>query len=522
MSTEPPDEVPITSVQTEPDGTIDTQPVVDEREVGAADDGGLSAWSALPPDPAGPRVSPQVVWTGAEAIAVYGTDQRGNLRTDVSSYIPATGLWRELADPPLDGPMASQHVDPLVAWTGEEMLLVGGRAGREPARDVAFGAFAYEPHRDMWRTITAPTWPVGASHSWVWTGHELLVLTFRGPIAYDPASDAWRDLAESPVSERTQAASVWTGEEWIVWGGSHDGRDLADGAAYDPATDTWRTIAVSPLSARRAPAVWTGSEMIVASGAAGDEGAPQALADGAAYHPATDSWRPIADGFGHPGFLPVWTGTHLVMFAKGAAVVYDPAADVWVDQCCNDTGGGPGGTPVWTGTSIVLIGSHSADAGGSVFTIRAGGVHDRTIPIEIEIDAARSEVSSIDAIMARIPDDSFEVPFNSARLTDPDAVPDHSPNLVYVNTWTAASCGCVMGIAVVEDFGDDAPLYGYLADTERIPSDLGDWMLMVGEHPDEPIVAMLRIDGLLIQVSTTRATTDLLGVIIDTIEIQRG
>ena len=109
------------------------------------------------------------------------------------------------------------------------------------------------------------------------------------------------------------------------------------------------------------------------SGSSGDQESPLALADGAAYDPVTDTWRPIVDGFAHPGFVPVWTGTQLVLFAKGGAVVYDPATDRWIDTCCNDTGGGSGGTPVWTGSTIVLLGSHDTTVGGSTFSPKESG-----------------------------------------------------------------------------------------------------------------------------------------------------
>ncbi len=33
---------------------------------------------------------------------------------------------------------------------------------------------------------------------------------------------------------------AWTGTEMIVWGGGDANTDLADGAAYDPATNSWR------------------------------------------------------------------------------------------------------------------------------------------------------------------------------------------------------------------------------------------------------------------------------------------
>lgn len=68
----------------------------------------------------------------------------------------------------------------------------------------------------------------------------------------------WRTVAAAPLSGRFLPAAAWTGTEMLVWGGagcqgacSGPGiRAHADGAAYDPTTDTWRPLPPSPLAAR--------------------------------------------------------------------------------------------------------------------------------------------------------------------------------------------------------------------------------------------------------------------------------
>jgi hypothetical protein len=334
----------------------------------AVDSSGLSGeWTPIPADPDGVRVVPSVVWTGSEALVVGGTDEDGTVRPDAVSYDPAARSWRRLADPPVT------TVDPLVVWTGGEMLVIGGTAGSTsgPASAPASAGHAYDPASDSWRATAPPFGAIDSSSPWAWTGGELLVWSAAapGPTSYDPSSDSWKSLGAAPIVPRTHAASVWTGTEWLIWGGTAGGVELDDGAAYDPVTATWRVLADSPLSARRVWAVWTGTEMIVDAGSTGGaadtfDGA-MALSDGAAYDPATDSWRSITSGFAHPGFVPVWTGTQVVMFAKGAAVVYDVATDRWVDSCC---GGAPGATPVWIGDGVLLIGSFDGRTGGATFS----------------------------------------------------------------------------------------------------------------------------------------------------------
>lgn len=105
--------------------------------------------------------------------------------------------------------------------------------------------------------------------------------------------------ATPPIPATQDATVVWTGEEFLVWGGGTggkaDGGVRDQGAAYDPATDTWRMLAPSPLQAReRHTAVWTGAEMVVWGGTPHHHGVGDLL-DGARYDPGTDTWRPMAD-----------------------------------------------------------------------------------------------------------------------------------------------------------------------------------------------------------------------------------
>jgi hypothetical protein len=98
-------------------------------------------------------------------------------------------------------------------------------------------------------------------------------------------SGTWQHLDEAPLSPRKLPSVVWTGTEFIVWGGS-DGAPhaLADGAVYNPATETWRTIATTSAAHPGANAVWAADRMVVLAGA-----------DGAAYDPATDEWSSLPD-----------------------------------------------------------------------------------------------------------------------------------------------------------------------------------------------------------------------------------
>ena len=107
-----------------------------------------------------------------------------------------------------------------------------------------------------------------------------------------------------------------------MWGGHARGssRFFNDGAAYHPATDTWRPLPAAPLSARAPVAtVWTGRELIVwgsTSRVGGD------VRDGAAFNPRTNQWRTIAPAplvlnhAGWPSPSTVWTGQEMVVLGS--------------------------------------------------------------------------------------------------------------------------------------------------------------------------------------------------------------
>ncbi len=143
-----------------------------------------------------------------------------------------------------------------VAWTGREVLVVGGSidAGDGTAVDLALEGAAYDPAADTWRVLPPPPLEPRRTPAWAWTGEELVIWGGVGRLgvlndgaAYDPAVDTWRALAPSPLSPRGGARGVWTGTELLVLGGGDLAAGLADGAAYDPATDRWRPLPPAPV-----------------------------------------------------------------------------------------------------------------------------------------------------------------------------------------------------------------------------------------------------------------------------------
>jgi N-acetylneuraminic acid mutarotase len=132
-------------------------------------------------------------------------------------------------------------------------------------------------------------------------------------------------------SERDGHAAVWTGEEMIVWGGasqtSGDGTvPFTDGAAYNPATDTWRAIRPAPNTGLfGATAVWTGTEMLVWGGYDDTSYSNR----GYRYNPASDTWQYITTmGAPEPrvGAGGVWTGKAFAVFGGTDELPFDDGA----------------------------------------------------------------------------------------------------------------------------------------------------------------------------------------------------
>jgi hypothetical protein len=174
----------------------------------------------------------------------------------------------------------------------------------------------------------------------VWGGASTAGTGATDGFALDPSSMTWRQIPPAPISARYGARATWTGSEVLVWGGYDQRRRFVDGAALDPITGAWRRIAKAPIKPRwGGVAVWTGTELIVWGG--GQPG-KAANTDGAAYDPVAGSWRRIADS---PIRLNLatgaWTGTEMIVFGslldhfnrartrKAVGAAYDPASDSW-------------------------------------------------------------------------------------------------------------------------------------------------------------------------------------------------
>jgi hypothetical protein len=93
---------------------------------------------------------------------------------------------------------------------------------------------------------------------------------------YTPSTDSWLPTAEAGApSARSNPHAAWTGSRLLVWSGAapgplgYPGEIVGDGALFDPATDGWTPVSTAGAASslqRGAASVWTGSELIVWGG----------------------------------------------------------------------------------------------------------------------------------------------------------------------------------------------------------------------------------------------------------------
>ena len=285
---------------------------------------GLDRWTAMSGFRApSPREKHGVVWTGVEMVVWGGFGPSGPLG-DGGRYATGEQQWRptSLVNAP------SARSEPAMVWTGSRAVVWGGRSFGTYFGDGA----VYDPSADSWSSLPttgAPLARYGAASVWagdrliVWGGHTLTGATASGGwIKIDVNGDAqsWQsmNLSNAPTA-RTDHVAVWTGTRFLVWGGRQGMSALATGASYDPATDTWTILPSLNAPAARFGhlAIWTGDEMVIFGG----ENGTGSLADGGAYNPVTNRWRSLDNPgipFARSAASAIWSGSELILFGGQA------------------------------------------------------------------------------------------------------------------------------------------------------------------------------------------------------------
>jgi subtilisin-like proprotein convertase family protein/N-acetylneuraminic acid mutarotase len=437
------------------------------------------------------RVGHTALWNGWELI-VWGGNEAIGMGSSVSTgarYQPATQTWNMIDT--MDGDRPSPRYDHTAVWTGQDMIVWGGRdtgSTNDGAR--------YNPYIDwgggdpgIWIALPATTLSGRYNHTAVWTGSRMVVwggqesqtVYFGDGAQYDPGLNAWDPVAATdaptPRAGHTAIFASWfngtgTSHAMIVWGG-HDATGVfGDGALFTPGAAAGEQGAWAAMSATGAPSaryghssVWADywheamymqySEMIVWGGlwcnsiTSGSCMGPLWLADGARYLPAGDAWAPLC---GDPACNPpqartehgaVWTGRQMFLWGgtkRGSSMenvylndgrVYDLVSDTWDDVY--DAGVPPGRSEHsadWIGSGVMVWGGRPLSQSGGIY-------YPNTTPIPQPY--AASGLAAFDsgyAAPACLEPQSFCDTLNMAQslvnsrdsISDNEMKPAHEPN----------------------------------------------------------------------------------------------
>ncbi|SBS71557.1 hypothetical protein [uncultured Microbacterium sp.] len=187
----------------------------------------------------------------ANAVASIGALMAAASLSACATLVPAASgtHWEQAADFPLD---AREFA--TVAWTGSEVLVVGGSVGPPcpPNADCAFpdvtadGA-AYDPATDTWHEIASAPFAFGMSSGAYAAGH-LVVSAFDGAetrlLSYDLEADAWTQF-DAPAAV-TWHMPVADGDRILFVSGSDESGVVPD-YAYDAAAGAWSELPDDPI-----------------------------------------------------------------------------------------------------------------------------------------------------------------------------------------------------------------------------------------------------------------------------------
>jgi VCBS repeat-containing protein len=162
----------------------------------------------------------------------------------------------------------------------------------------------YDPLSNSWTATSTTDAPTGRHfNTAVWIGSEMIVwggmsgnldngTWYNTGGRYNPTSNTWSATsATGAPSPRIWHVDVWTEQELIVWGGcsgsSSCPNEVYTGGRYDPSSDSWMNTSIQSVPSERAnaTAVWTGAEMLVWAGLAGNVGTYTTT--GGFYHVST-------------------------------------------------------------------------------------------------------------------------------------------------------------------------------------------------------------------------------------------
>lgn len=176
-----------------------------------------------------PRYDHLAIWTGTRML-VWGGGYSNTVRNSGGAYDPVSDTWS-----PINPEGGVTALSPAGAWTGHELFVWGDS---EPA--------LYNPESDTWRRPNMSGAPSPRSQPMViWTGEVVIVwggrwnnVQLSDGALYDLATDTWAPMAEQGAPSPRTGRAVWAASinAMLVWGGTDWSTldSLNDGAAFYP------------------------------------------------------------------------------------------------------------------------------------------------------------------------------------------------------------------------------------------------------------------------------------------------
>lgn len=321
-------------------------------------------WLELPDFPLAERSGPVVAWTGSEVLAVGG---------DIGDECPPNADCQYPNEAAKDGAaldlstrewrtIASAPV-PIPAYVGGTMVagrlfvLVGGTL------------VSYDPERDHWSTVRRD---LSNWYSLAPDGDRLLLVSSsdengtRPDLVHDPRHDRWTELPADPLGRSydrsitaTPAGLVLAGKKVVPNPGGGADPSYVEAALLDRRTDRWRTFGPSGLLGG---STWTtvGTEVVsLALGSSDGGGDPPGdygrdIPYGGTLDVSTRVWAPLVNA---PEPMSGGWGVYAASdrLIASEGYVFDPAVDTWIRVPRPDGAAERPGPAVWAGETLVVI-----------------------------------------------------------------------------------------------------------------------------------------------------------------------
>ncbi|WP_029135726.1 kelch repeat-containing protein [Nakamurella lactea] len=375
-----------------------TPPSVAPTVVAGAGNGGPTAlaagsWTSLPAGPLTARTGAAMAWTGQELLVWGGASVKyeGGY-DDGARYDLASRTWRPMAPSPVPG-----NVPDASAWTGSKLFVWGGLSTLDPgfAPDGAVGSGAlYDPDTDSWRPIPPLPVKVYLGIEAVWTGTDLLVLTWDnsptvGLHRLDADTDTWtshtdvtlpadhqvRQLRAVAGKDAVYVFAAWSWMKQVSANETH-GRDGIDLIAVDAGSGSALIVAAPTGQLSWSDPLWTGTSIAMPAAASwcGMHSCPYTFPSDVLVDPGTG--QPNARAERGSGDLAqsvhAWTGEAVAELnsqlahpdgsarTTGAAQIAGPNLDRWTSLPASPVTATVGA--VWTGDAVLVWGYAGTDA----------------------------------------------------------------------------------------------------------------------------------------------------------------